>query len=242
MTTQAVRNPTLRGFHPTSTLTSSVGLSQVLGRAGLLILLVLTTAAATVALCPPSLLRPVTLGAAVATLVLGLVMAFSHRAPLPLLLLFILLDGVLVGGVSYLYESFYQGVVPLALGATTCTALVVVLGQAAGVLRTTPGLLRFVAYATMGYMVFWLVTLAASLLGFSFLALGSPLSLAVSLLGTFLATYSFLRDVEQVSTLARRQVSSRDGWYLAFSLVTTLVWLYLELLRLITNVRAFADN
>lgn len=219
----------------------SSALGAVMNKALIQFGVLLAVAVATGALMPPSLLNPAVIASGLLSMGLAFAMAFMRRVPVPLLFVYAALEGVFVGGATVAYTYLYDGVVTTAILATSITALVIVMGVRSNLIRTTSRMRQVFAYALMGYFAFSLVAFVAAALGHGFLTLGTPLCLAVSIFGVLMAAFSFTTDVEDVRRISA-SADSNMQWRLAFGLVVSLVWLYLEMLRLVANITTMSKD
>ena len=113
-------------------------------------------------------------------------------------------------------------------------------------LRATPRVTKFFFVAMMAYAIFALVNLGTSLLGGFNLrtdvsVFGIPLGLFVGAIAILLAVYSFVLDFENISDGVRRGIPQKAAWSAAFGLTVTLIWTYVEILRLLTIIRSMSD-
>ncbi|MCB7137091.1 Bax inhibitor-1/YccA family protein [Cellulosimicrobium marinum] len=171
---------------------------------------------------------------AIAGLVLGLVNAFK-RNPSPLLItLYTVAQGVFLGGISAYYESFYDGVVPSAVVATVATFAAALFLFRSGKVRVTPKFTRWLLIAMVGYLAFSLVNVVLLMFG----ALdgwglrGGTLGIVISLVAVGLAAASLIVDFDSIKRGVEGGVPAKFAWSAAFGLLVTLIWLYLEFLRL----------
>jgi uncharacterized YccA/Bax inhibitor family protein len=189
-----------------------------------------------------NLALPLMLGGIVGTLGLGLLIAFKKTISVPLILLYAALEGVLVGAVSSYFNSVpaYHGLVPTAVIATMCTFAGMFLGWKFGLIRVTDKSRRIFGMAIVGYLLFGVVNLIAALFGvgsgFGFGGTG-PIGIAISVLGVGLASYSLAIDFDSVDRAVAARLPEKYSWLLAHGLIVTLVWLYLEILRLLARLR-----
>jgi uncharacterized YccA/Bax inhibitor family protein len=185
---------------------------------------------------------PLTLGALVGTLALGLLIAFKKTISVPLIVLYAAVEGVLVGAFSSYIDSFpvYHGLVATAVLATVCTFAGMFLGWKFGLIRVTDKSRRIFGLAVLGYLLFSVVNLVAVLMGvgggFGFGGTG-PIGIAISVLGVGLASYSLAVDFDSVDRAVAAGMPEKYSWLLAHGLIVTLVWLYLEILRLLARLR-----
>jgi len=170
----------------------------------------------------------------------GLLIAFKKTISVPLILTYAVLEGVLVGAISEVFNQRYHGIVATAVIATLCTFAGMLLGYKTGLIKVTDKSRRIFGMAIMGYLLFGLVNLVAAFMGvgsgFGFGGAG-PIGIAISVLGVGLASYSLAIDFDSVDRAVKAQLPERYSWLLAHGFIVTLVWLYLEFLRLLARLR-----
>lgn len=178
---------------------------------------------------------------AVVGLVLGLVNAFK-REPSPVLIsLYAVAQGVFLGGISLYFEQRWPGLVVQAVLATFAVFAASLFLFRSGRVRVTPKFTRWLILALVGYLVFSLVNVVLMLFnvgGGEFGPLRSGwIGVAVGLLAVGLAAASLIVDFDAIKRGVDAGVPRKLAWSAAFGLVVTLVWLYLELLRLLAILR-----
>lgn len=174
-------------------------------------------------------------------LVLGIVNAVK-KVPSPVLvLLYSLTQGVAIGAISFIFELKYSGIVVQTVAATLIVFGIVWLLFRSGKYRSTPRMTKIVIGAMLAYFVFCLVNLGLGIfLGVDIRAitfLGIPLGLIIGLFAVLLCTYSLVLDFEAIDDAIRYRMPVQESWRLSFGLIATLVWLYIELLRIISYLR-----
>ncbi len=218
----------------TALQTGRMTLDDVVVRTAVLFGLLLVAAGATFELLQPQQFGIVLL-AMVVGLVLGLVNSFKKNPSPVLIMAYALVEGVFVGGISRAYENAYQGIVAQAvLGTLAAFASMLVLYRT-GRIRATPKFQRMLIIAGVGYLVFAVVNLlgAGLHLWTSVYAGSGVLPLALSAFGVALASLYLVLDFDYIEQGVRNGLPERYAWTAAFGLVVTLIWLYLEILRLI---------
>lgn len=152
-------------------------------------------------------------------------------------------EGLFVGGISFAFTAPIQGV---AAGALIIQAVLGTLGvfigmlfvYKSGAIRVTPKFTRFMSAALIGVLVLMLGNLVLSLFGLGFpLRDGGGLAIVFSLICIGLAAFSFLIDFDQADRLVRAGAPASYAWGVALGLAVTLVWLYTEILRLLSYFR-----
>jgi len=187
-----------------------------------------------------TLARPLLLGGMLGGLAVGLVIAFKKTISVPLIVLYSVLEGVLVGAISSVFENLYKGIVSVAILATVCTFAGMFLAWKFNIIRVTDKSRRIFGMALIGYLLFGLVNLVFVFMGFGEgFGLGGKglLGIGISVLGVGLASYSLAIDFDSVDRAVNAQLPEKYSWLLAHGLIVTLVWLYLEILRLLARLR-----
>ena len=150
-------------------------------------------------------------------------------------------EGFFLGVISKYYDSVYNGIVVQAVGATLAVFLVMLTLYRTRILKVTDRFRRIVVGATMGLMVFYAVSFVISLFAgsgaISFFNSGSPIGILFSVLAAGLAAMMLAVDFDLIEKGVQRGWPKGMEWYAAFGLLTTLVWLYLELLRLLSKLQ-----
>jgi uncharacterized YccA/Bax inhibitor family protein len=147
--------------------------------------------------------------------------------------------GLLVGGISHTYESVYDGVVLQAVGATIGVFAVMLALYRTRILRVTERFTRIVVGATLGLAAFYLVSFLFSLFAGppSYFRLGSGLGIVISVVAAVLAALNLAIDFDVIERGVRSGAPRHFEWFAATGLLVTIVWLYLELLRLLAHLR-----
>jgi uncharacterized YccA/Bax inhibitor family protein len=170
----------------------------------------------------------------------GLAIAFKKTISVPLIVLYAVLEGVLVGAISEVFNKQWPGVVTTAVIATLCTFAGMLLGYKTGLIKVTDKSRRIFGMAIMGYLLFGLVNMVAAFMGvgqgWGFGGTGF-MGIAISALGVGLASYSLAIDFDSVDRAVHAQLPEKYSWLLAHGFIVTLVWLYLEILRLLARLR-----
>jgi uncharacterized YccA/Bax inhibitor family protein len=184
---------------------------------------------------------PILLAGMLGGLAVGLVIAFKKTINVPLIVLYSVLEGVVVGTISQLFASQYDGLVTTAVIATVSTFAGMFLAWKFGLIRVTDKSRRIFGMALIGYLLFSLVNLVAAFMGvgdsWGFGGKTGIVGIGISVLGVGLASYSLAIDFDSVDRAVKAQLPEKYSWLLAHGLIVTLVWLYLEILRLLARFR-----
>ena len=147
-------------------------------------------------------------------------------------------EGVFVGIISHVYDARFSGIVMQAVLATAGVFVAMLLLHNNGVLRATPKFTKVVITATMGIAAMYLVGFVASLFGadLRFWSSPSPLGILVSVGIVVIAALNLIIDFDVIERGVAACAPSYMNWFGAIGVVVTLVWLYLEVLRLIAKL------
>ncbi|WP_051063004.1 Bax inhibitor-1/YccA family protein [Ilumatobacter nonamiensis] len=146
--------------------------------------------------------------------------------------------GYAVGAISAAYESYQDGIVVQAIGATIAVFLVMLVMYRTGIVKVTPGYRKVVVAATVGIMLLYLVSIVMSFFGAEIPFINSPslLGIGFSVLVCALAAANLALDFDLIEKGVEAKMSKDYEWVAALGLVVTLVWLYLEMLRLLSKL------
>jgi len=172
--------------------------------------------------------------------VLAMVISFSKTIKPGLVVAYAALQGLALGTISKYYETFYPGIVSQAVIGTIAAFTGVLFMYRSGRLRATPQFTRAVIGAAIGYFILGLVSLVASFFGvgqgYGFYGV-SGLGLLLAVAGVALASFFLVLDFDQIEKGVAAGVPEKESWRASFGLMVTIVWLYLEVLRLISILR-----
>lgn len=194
-----------------------------------------------------SLAPPVIFVAAIAGFVLALVTIFKPTLAPWTSPIYAAMQGVFLGGLSQVVEmrfhKVYPGIALQAVSLTVGTLLVMLFLYGSGTIRVTERLKSGIIMATGAVCLFYVVSMLLSLFGVSMPLIWSatPLGIGFSLFVVGLAAFNLLLDFDFIEEASRREAPKYMEWYGAFGLIVTLVWLYLEMLRLLQKIAASRD-
>jgi uncharacterized YccA/Bax inhibitor family protein len=212
--------------------TGRMTLDDVVTRTGMLVLALVASAIFTWQADLVGLIFP----ALIVGLVLGLVNAMSKKVRPALIVTYALVQGVLVGGLSKLYNTMWDGIVTQAIIGTVAAFAGILVLYRSGRLRATPKFTRVLLGATMGYIALAIVNLV-----YFFVAGGSiyqsSFGLLISGVGVLLASLFLVLDFDAIEQGVRAGVPQQEAWRAGFGLLVTMVWLYLEILRFLAILR-----
>ncbi|HUG84286.1 MAG TPA: Bax inhibitor-1/YccA family protein [Euzebya sp.] len=200
--------------------------------------LLVVSAVMTMLLLPDDLFMIGIIGGALTGFVLALVIIFKANLAPALSPVYALVEGVFLGAITVLFEQDYPGIATQALVGTMGVLGVMLVLYRTGVVKVTQRFRMIVATATGAIMVTYLLSFVLSFAGieFGFLRDSSMLSIGISLLVIGVAAANLALDFDFIENAAARGLPERAEWYAAFGLLVTLVWLYLEILRLLAKL------
>jgi uncharacterized YccA/Bax inhibitor family protein len=179
-----------------------------------------------------------TLIGAIGGLITALITTFSpRRAPMtaPIYAAF---EGLFLGAVSAMFEAMYPGLVMRAVSLTFGVFFIMLLLYRSGTIRPTEKFRTIIFAATGGIALVYLGSFIAGMFGVnvSFLHDSSPLSIGISLFVVAIAALNLILDFDMITQGANARAPKYMEWFGAFGLMVTLIWLYLEMLRLLSKL------
>jgi uncharacterized YccA/Bax inhibitor family protein len=149
------------------------------------------------------------------------------------------LEGLAVGGLSAIFEMQYHGIVIQAVALTFATLLCMLVAYRSGLIKVTDKFRMGVVAATGAIALVYFVSMILSFFHVSvpFLFGGGTASIVISLVIVAVAALNLVLDFDFIEQGANAGLPKYAEWYTAFGLIVTLIWLYLELLRLLGNLR-----
>lgn len=182
---------------------------------------------------------PWMIGGLVLGLVFALITIFVPKVSPFTAPLYALAEGLALGGISALFEIQYPGIVLPAVGLTF-GVLAVMLGlYGTGIIKVTQKLRMGITAATGGIMLVYVIAMGMSFFGMNMPIINdaTPLGIGFSLLVVGIAAFNLVLDFDFIEKGANHGLPRYMEWYGAFGLMVTLVWLYMELLRLLSKMR-----
>jgi uncharacterized YccA/Bax inhibitor family protein len=169
----------------------------------------------------------------------AMICAFVPKASPFLGPVYAVLEGVFLGVISKVFETYWDGIVLQAVLATVAVFFVTLLLYVFGVVKVTRKFAAVVIGATLGILVMYAITWIATLFGadITFWNEPSPLGIGISIVICAVAALNLFLDYEFIRRASVASAPKYMEWYGAFGLMVTLVWLYLEILRLLSLLR-----
>lgn len=185
-----------------------------------------------------SAVMPWLIGGAIGGLIFAVVTAFKpvwapYTAPI-----YALLEGLMLGGLSAMMNSYYPGIVVQAVGLTFATLFAMLFFYKTGIIKVTQKFKAGVVAATGGIFIFYMLNWILGMFGVGLNVMNdsSLLSIGISLFVVAIAALNLVLDFDFIEKGAKAGAPKYMEWYGAFGLMVTLVWLYVELLRLLAKI------
>jgi uncharacterized YccA/Bax inhibitor family protein len=219
-------------------------LSGTVNKTGVLLLCVVVTAAWTwssfMGTRDLSMAGPALLLGSIGGLIFALITTFKKEWAPVTAPIYALLEGLVLGGLSAFFEMRFPGIAFQAVGLTFGTLFILLLAYKSGMIRATQKFRLGVFAATGGIMAFYFLQMILGFFGFRFATLNGsgPIGIGISLFIVAIAALNLVLDFDFVEQGVRSGAPKYMEWYAAFGIMVTLVWLYMEMLRLLSKVRS----
>lgn len=238
-------NPVLKESAFTGQLAAgeAMTIQGTVNKTGLLLLFVVVSSAYTWGLShspTPEAAYPWMIGGALLGFVTALVTVFKKTWSPLTAPIYAICEGLFLGGISAFFEKAYPGIAIQAIALTFAVMFVLLLAYKTGIIRATRGFKLGVIAATGAIALVYVVNFFMQLFGlsgFSFLYSSTPLGIGISVVVVIIAALNLILDFDFIETAARMGSPKYMEWYGAFGLMVTLIWLYLEILRLLSKTR-----
>jgi uncharacterized YccA/Bax inhibitor family protein len=211
-------------------------LDDVVQRTGAMLGVVLVAGGISWAVTPDHLALPVLIISAMAGLVLGLYMSFTMKVNAASALVYSAFEGAFLGAISRIFNHAYPGIVIQAITGTAMVAGGMLFVYKIGAIRVTPKFTRIVVGATIGAVGLMIVNMLAYLVHPGGLGLrnGGTIAIVFSLICIVIASMNLVVDFDMIENGIRNGADEKLAWFASFALMVTLIWLYLEILRLLS--------
>ena len=213
-------------------------IDSVVVRTAMTLVVLVASAAATWALMPPAMLTMAWMVGAFGGLGLALVISFKRVVSPALVLLYAALEGVFVGAASLFFNTMWPGIVMSAVVGTFVAFVATLAAYKFFNITVTPKFRRVVTIAMFGFVGLVLLDFLLSFMGLSFGFNGFGLmGLIATVVGLVLGVLMLVLDFDFVERGVAAGLPERESWRAAFGLTVTLIWLYIEMLRLLAILR-----
>ena len=171
--------------------------------------------------------------------IVALITIFNKTAAPYTVPVYAVLEGLFLGGISRIFESMYPGIVQQAVFLTFGTLGALLLAYRSGLIKATENFKLGVTAATGGIAFVYLVSIVMGFFGihFSMIHCSGPMGILFSAFVVVIAALNLVMDFDFIEEGAENGAPKYMEWYGAFGLLVTLIWLYLEILRLLAKLR-----
>ena len=189
----------------------------------------------------PAAVVPAMIGGAIGGLIFALITIFKKQWAGVTAPVYALLQGLFLGGISAIFEAQYPGIVIQATGLTLGTLASLLVLYKLGIIKPTENFRLMVVSATMGIGILYLISFVMNMFGsagIGFIHSNGLFGIGFSLFVVAIAALNLVLDFDFIEIGAEQGAPKYMEWFGAFSLMVTLIWLYLEMLRLIAKLRS----
>jgi uncharacterized YccA/Bax inhibitor family protein len=226
----------------TSTLQGTMTLQGTVYKTAFLLVLAIGAAALSWQLptLAPTLATPAMVGGLIVGLITSLVIIFKQTTAPFLAPVYAFAEGLFLGAVSALMESVYPGIVLPAVCLTFGIAGSLLAAYTSGLIKATENFKLGIVAATGGIFIVYMITMVLRLMGMDmpFIHGAGPIGIGFSLFVVVLAALNLVLDFDFIEKGVEYGAPKHMEWYGAFGLMVTLVWLYLEILRLLSKLQS----
>ncbi|MGB2579115.1 putative YccA/Bax inhibitor family protein [Elusimicrobium simillimum] len=174
--------------------------------------------------------------ASIAALIVGFIVIFKKNTAPFLAPVYAFLQGIVMGAISFMFEAQFAGIVLNAVGITVVVFFTMLLLYKLRIIKVTHTFRSVIIGATLAVCVFYLIALVMNLFGspLNFMYSSSPLSIGISVIICGVAALNLMLDFDFIehATMSGAMPKYME-WYAGFGLLVTLIWLYLEILKLL---------
>jgi len=188
----------------------------------------------------PQAIMPYMLGGMIGGLVFALITIFSKTAAPYTAPVYALLEGLVLGGLSAIFEAKYPGIVVQAVLLTFGTLFALLIAYRSGIIMATENFKLGVFAATGGIMMVYLVSFLMNMFGKSvpYIHGNGTVGIVFSLFVVVVAALNLVLDFDFIESGVDAGAPKYMEWYAAFGLMVTLIWLYIEILRLLVKIQS----
>ena len=225
-------------FSNTGSISEKMTINGTVNKTAISLLLLVGTGYLTFTTINPGLI----IGCGIGGFIVAIITVFKKEwAPITVPI-YAILEGGLLGGVSFMYNSLYDGIVTTAIFLTVGILLSLLTAYRSGYIKATENFKLGVFAATGGIAIVYLINFIMSFFGSSMGVMqidnASPMSIGFSAIVVIIAALNLVLDFDFIEEGAEKGAPKYMEWYGAFGLLVTLIWLYLEILRLLAKLNS----
>ena len=186
------------------------------------------------------LLYPAVMVSSIGALILGIIMTFKKEMAKTFSILYAILEGIAIGGISFIFNAVYEGIVAQAVFFTSVDLLIMLLLYKFRIIKVNDKFRSVIFGATLCIAIVYFINFILGFFKMSvpFLTDSSQIGIVISVVIVAIASFNLLLDFDFIERGANMNMPKYFEWYSAFGLLVTLVWLYLEILRLLSKIKS----
>ncbi len=179
-------------------------------------------------------------GGIIAGLIFAIIIAFNQKSTPYLAPLYAFAQGAALSGISCLFEASFPGIVVQAISMTFLAVFAMAVLYRAGLIRATEKFRAVIFTATVAIFIFYLISFVLSFFNVNvpYFYVNSPLNIGINIAIAIIAALNLIIDFDFIEKGVRTPLPSLYEWYGAFGLLVTILWLYIEILRLLARTRS----
>ena len=225
-------------FTNTGSISEKMTINGTVNKTAISLLLLVGTGYLTFSSINPALL----IGCGIGGFIVAIITVFKKEwAPITVPI-YAILEGGLLGGISFMYNSLYDGIVTNAIFLTVGILLSLLTAYRSGFIKATENFKLGIFAATGGIAIVYLINFVMGFFGSSMGVMqidnSSPMSRGFSVIVVIIAALNLVLDFDFIEEGAEKGAPKYMEWYGAFGLLVTLIWLYLEILRLLAKLNS----
>jgi uncharacterized YccA/Bax inhibitor family protein len=227
----------------TADITQTMSIQRTVNKAALLLILALLSSVWTwnvyFTTRDAASIMPFMFGGAIGGLVIFFITLFKKQWAFITAPIYALLEGLVLGGISAILEAQFPGIAIQAIGLTFGTFFCLLLAYTSGMIKVTERFKLGVVAATGGIFLIYLVSLILGIFGIRipFIHESGIIGIGFSLFVVTIAALNLVLDFDFIASGAAHGAPKYMEWYAAFALIVTLIWLYLEIIRLLSKLK-----
>ena len=240
----ALNANTFTKYDQTEYAATTMSIQGVVNRTALLLILAMVSASWTWSLASDleniGQAGPWIIGGAIGGFIFAIITIFAKKYAAFTAPIYALLQGLFLGGISAIFEVRFPGIVIQAVGLTFGTLFCLLFAYTSRLIKATENFKLGVFAATGGIFFVYLASFVMGFFGsgIGFIHSSGPIGIAFSLFVVVIAALNLVLDFDFIERGAKQGAPKYLEWYAAFGLMVTLVWLYIEILRLLSKLRS----
>ncbi len=179
------------------------------------------------------------IGGVITGFIIAIILAFKPLTSPYLAPIYAFSQGAVVSGISCALESAYKGIVMQAVSLTMLTVMIMALLFSTGVIKATEKFRSILIAASMTIFVFYLISFVLMLFGINipYFTQNTPLNIGINIVIAGIAACYLILDFDFIQKGVEKGIPATFEWYGAFSLLVTVIWLYIEIIRLLSRLK-----